>query len=123
MYGHKVCGRNEIGGPYRRISEPEVRLSESARFHGVVGKICLSVFLRHQTDGGYGVLIGSHGTVAAQTPYLAGNLIFWSQIYLVVIEGSSCHVVHDSYGEVVLGLFFAEIVEDGFELSRSGVFR
>ena len=64
---HKIRRSNEIGGVNRLIAETQVRTGEASGFLGVVGEICLAVFVGSIAYDLDGVLICAHGTISTKT--------------------------------------------------------
>ena len=121
--GHEVGGRHEIRCVDGLVAEAKVRAGVAAGFLGIVVEITLAVFRSVVADDLDGVLVGAHRAVASQAEELAlvgaflhdGDFFFERER----LEG---HVVDDADGEAVLGLTQLEVVEDGDDLGRAGVF-
>ena len=118
---HEVRRGHQVRGPNGLVAEAQVALGQAAGLHGVVGEIRLGILVRHQADGGDGVLVGAHGAVAAQAPDLAGHLAGMGQLHLLIVQGGVGHVVVDADGEAVLGIFLLEVIVHRDELARRGV--
>ena len=120
--GYEICVAHIIGRADGLLAEAQVALGDAEGLLGVILKIRLAVHISGLADDLDGVLIGTHGTVRAQAPELAGN----GALRLAVQcraqgQGQVGHIVHNADGEVVLGLIQQEIVIHGFNLSRGSV--
>ncbi len=121
---HEVGRRNEIRGADREVAEAEVRAGEAARLLGVVGEVCLTVFVGVVADDLDGVLVGSDCAISAKTEELGleHSLVAYAD-FGKLGKGKVSHVVDDAHREAVLGLGKSEIVIDGKNLCGSGVLR
>ena len=65
---------------------------------GVILEVCLDIFVCVVTDNLGGVLVGTNGTVSAQTPeltlYSTRSGSDWSRFYFR--QGKVCHVIHNT---------------------------
>ena len=124
MASHEVGGVHQIGAADGLVAEAKVRAGEAAALLGVVGEICLAVFVGVVADNLHRVLVGTHCTVGTETVELGfecagvahGN--FGKQG-----QGSEGYIVHDTQGEVVLGHGKREVFVNCLNLRGSGVFR
>ncbi len=120
--GHEVRSRYQVRSLDGQVTETQVRAGVTAGFLGIVVKVSLAVFGRMATDDLDGVLVGTHGTVGTQAIELALGGAFLHDGNLALdrerLEGN---IVHDTDGEVLLGLFHLQVVEHGDDLGRRGV--
>ena len=121
--GHEIGSGHQIRAADRRIAEAQMALGQAAGLHGVIGEVCLRVFVGHQTDGADGILVGAHRAVTAQAPNLAGDLAGMRELYILIIQRGMCHIIVDTDGEAVLGRFLPQIVIHGNQLAGGGVLR
>ena len=118
---HEISGGHQIGAADGLVAEAQVALGQAAGLHGVIGEVSLSILAAHEADGGDGVLVGTHGAVAAQAPQLAADLAGMGQLDLLVVQGGEGHVIVDADGEVVLGLVLLQVVVHSDDLAGGGV--
>ena len=74
MTADEVSGAYEICCMDWFVTEAEVGLCQTTSLHGVIGKVCLCVFISIETDNSDGVLVGTNGTIAATAPDFCRNL-------------------------------------------------
>ena len=105
---------DEVGRLDGALAEAQVGHGEATGLLGVVSEVGLSVHVGVVTDDLDGLLVGTHGTVGAQTEELAlhgagghGVDLFFN------VEAQVGHVVVDAHGEVVLGSQAQHVVEHG----------
>ena len=109
---------DEVGGLDGLLTESQVRHGNTAGLLGVVIKVCLCIHVGVVADDLDGVLVGTDGTVCAQTPELAADGAFGSgNDFLAGLKRQVGNVIDDAEGESLLGL----VVKDSDDLCRSGV--
>ena len=121
MHPHEVRRRHQIGGADGTAAEAQMALGQAAGLHGIVGKIRLGILVGGEADGGDGVLVGTHGAVAAQAPDLAGHLAGMGHLHFLIGQGGESDIVLDADGEAVFWLVLTEIVIHRHDLARSGI--
>ena len=115
---YEISRINEICRMDGLIAEAEVRLCQAAGLHGVVGEVCLGIFICRQADNGNGVFVCADRAVAAEAPDLSGRLAFVGQFDRFVCQGRIRYVVYDADGEVVFRLSLFQVRVYSGDLSR-----
>ena len=124
MASHEVGRVDLIGRVNGRIAETQVRTSEATRLLRVVREVCLTVFIGVVTNDFNRVLVGSNGSVCAQSVEFSFENAFASHRYFGHGgQRSKRNVVYNAHGKVVLWYFQFEVVEHGEYLSRRSVRR
>ena len=122
MAGQEIRRLDEVGGADGALGETQVGLGDAVGLLGVVLEIRLGVHTGVVADDLGGVLVGTHRTVAAQAPELAGHGVSGlGDERLLHIQGQVGHIVHHADGEELLGLVLGHVVEDGLDLSGGHV--
>ena len=121
---HEVGGVHQVCGADRRVAETEVRAGETARLLGVVCEVCLAVLAGVVADDLDGVLVCTYSTVGAETEELGLVCALVTESHLFGKgKRCECHIVNDTYCEVVLGHGEGEVLIHADDLGGCGVFR
>ena len=122
MAGDEVRVGDVVRGADGVFAEAQVALGDAEGLLGVVLEVRLTVHIRRLADDLDGVLVGTHRTVGAETPELAGDgALRLGEQRRAHGQGQMGHIVHDADGEVVLRLIQQQIVEYGLDLGGGGV--
>ena len=120
--GHEISGLDQIRGTDGGLAEAQVALGQAAGLLGVVDEVRLTVQVGGVADDLDGVLVGAHGAVGAHAPELGAGLTGGRGVDLAGhIQRGVGDVVHDAYGEIVLGLILLQVIQHGDELAGGGV--
>ena len=104
------------------VTEAQVGDGDTVGLLGVILEVSLNVLVSMVTDDLDGVLVRTDGTVAAQTPELAGLGAGRSGVGShSLLEGAVGHVVYDTNGEVRLGLVLGQVCEDREDGGRRSI--
>ena len=109
--GHEVSLVDVVGAADSLITEAQVGDGHAASLLGVVLEVSLHVLVGVVADDLDGVLVGAHGTVAAQTPELALDGALGSRVGRgLLLQGQVSHVVLDAQSEQTLGLSLGQLL-------------
>ena len=104
MAGNKVSLGDVVGGFDRGLAETQVGYGQAAGLFGVIGEVALCVHIGVVADDLDGVLVGTDGTVCAQTPELTA--VGAGRCGVGILHNRQRevgHVVYDADGELSLG--------------------
>ena len=119
MAGYEVSLFYIICGLDRLVSESEVRDGHTARLLGVVLEVSLYLLVRMVADDLDAVLVGSHGTVGAQTPEFAGLGAFRSNVRVLRrSQRQMRHIVVDGNREFFLRRVAPQVLVNSEDVSR-----
>ena len=122
MAGHEIGGLDQIRGADGLLAEAQMALGQTAGLLGVVDEVRLTVQIGGVADDLDGVLVGAHGAVGAHAPELGAGLTGGRGVDLAGhIQRGVGDVVHNAYGEAVLGLILLQIIQHGDDLAGGGV--
>ena len=113
--GHEVGLVDIIRRTDGLITEAQMADGDTAGLLRVVLEVGLYILVGMVADDLDGVLVGAHGTVAAQTPELAldGAGSCGVGAVLILGQGEIGHIVHDADGELTLHLVLLQLVIHG----------
>ena len=124
MASHEVRRGHEVRGADGRVAEAQVGAGEAAGLLGVVGEVSLAVLVGVVADDLHAVLVGTHGTVGTEAVELSlEHASAAKSDFLHSGQAGEGDVVHDTDGEVVLGLGQGEVIEDADDLGGRGIVR
>ncbi len=123
MARHEVGLGDVVRRTDRGITEAQMRDGDATGLLGVVLEVGLDVLVGVVADDLDGVLVGTDGTVAAETPELALDRALGSGVGSVVHLGQAevGDVVHDADGELAGGSVLLELLVDREGGRRGGV--
>ena len=111
--GNEVSLRDIIRGLDLAVAETEVGNGHAAGLLTVVLEVSLNILVGVVADDLDGVLVGSDGSVAAETPELAGDGALCGGIgSRLLLKGVTGDVVNDPDGEVSLRLVLLQVLVD-----------
>ena len=120
--GHEIDGLDQIWGTDGGLAEAQVALGQAAGLLGVVDEVRLTVQVGGVADDLDGVLVGAHGAVGAHAPELGAGLTGGRGVDLAGhIQRGVGDVVHDTYGEIILGFILLQVIQHGDDLAGGGV--
>ena len=109
--GHEVGLVDIVRRTDGLVAKAQMADGDAAGLLGVVLEVGLHVLVGMVADDLDGVLVGAHGTVAAQAPELALDGAGRSGVGTVLIlgQGHVGHIVHDADGELALHLVLLQL--------------
>ena len=117
--GNKVCFVDQVCGFDRFLAETQVRHRNTAGLLGIIVKVSLCIHICIVTDDLDGVLVGTYGTVSAQTPELTVNRSFRScNDRSTSLKRKVGYIIYDTDGEF---LFFCIVIYSN-DLCRCCIF-
>ena len=125
MARHKVGLVDVVGAPDRRVAEAQMADGYAARFLGVVLEVRLNILVGVVADNLDGVLVRTHGAIAAQAPELALDGTRSCGVGAIGIFGKAQirNIVHNANGETRLGSIFLQLFVHGEQRRRRRVLR
>ena len=101
------------------MTETQMGYGNTAGFLGVVGEVALSVHIGLVADDFDSALVGTYGTIGTQAPEHAGGGAFRGDIQNVFFrQGGVGYIVHNAYGEVVLGFSLLQVIKYSQGIAR-----
>ncbi|GFI56242.1 hypothetical protein IMSAG013_01298 [Clostridiales bacterium] len=120
--GNKVCLGDVVRTLNRSVAKTQVGNGNAAGFLGVILEVCLNVFIGVVADDLDGVLVCTNGTVAAQTPELAGDSSLRRGVRSrLFVQRQTGYVIYDTDCEVCLGCVACKVFIYSKDGSGSGI--
>ena len=122
MAGNEIRHIDIVGGTDGLLTKTQMGLGDTEGLLRIVLEVGLAVHIGGLADDLNGVLVGTHRTVGAETPELAGDgALRLRQQCRAQRQGQVGHIVLNADGEVILGRIQQQVIIHRLQLDGRGI--